>query len=163
MKNFYKTILQILKDRRDRRIVIVAALVILMLLLFVPTFVIPGDTFLFQLQLFTVQDYILMALLSFMAGLIFALQWHSMRAIRSQKATSTAGSIFSGLTGLAGAAVSTLYCGCGAAVLLGFIGFGASSIFFFIHYQSYFLAGGILLLFISLYFAARKVGKCSVL
>lgn len=155
-------VLQTLRDPRDRRVLFFVSIVLFVLLVSTPVFAIPGNTFSFQLHSFSAQDYLLMLALSLLAGLIFSLEWHAIREIKKSRVAS-AGGLLSSIVGIASAALSTVYCGCGVAFFIGIAGLGTGGTLFFIQHQTYFLIGGVVLMLVTLYFAARRVaGVCAI-
>lgn len=157
----YFAITQALKDRGTFAVLFASAVIILILLIAIPILTIPGNTIQFQLKVFRMQDYILIIALSILAGLNFALNWYGFKLQKTVRAASgsAAGGVASGIAGVFGAIVGTATCASCLAALFGLIGLGTGSVFFVLKNQSYFLLGAIVLMLISLYFAARKINK----
>lgn len=152
---------QVFKTRRYVLIFLVSAVVLFVSLVAFPLFTIPGNTIAFQLKIFTAQNYLLMAFLSILAGLNFALSWYGFVQQKkvSDVSQAVAGGAVSTIAGFFGAVVATASClGCLVA-LLSLVGLGVGSALFILKNQSYFLLGSIALMIISLYFAARKINK----
>lgn len=155
-------VLQTLRDPRDRRVLLLVSVVLFVLLIVTPVFAIPSNTLDYQLHSFSIQNYVLMLVLSLLAGLTFSLEWRAIREIKKSRAVS-AGGLLSSIVGVASAALSTVYCGCGIAFFIGFAGLGTGGTLFFIQHQTYFLIGGMVLMLVTLYFAARRVaGVCAI-
>lgn len=142
-------------------IFLVSAAALFLSLVTIPLFTIPGNTIAFQLKIFTAQNYLLMTIISVLAGLNLALSWYGFAQQKKigSVSQSVAGGAVSTIAGIFGAVVGTASClGCLVA-LLGLVGLGVGSALFILKNQSYFLLGAIALMIISLYFAARKVNK----
>lgn len=160
MNQIYLSISRTLKDKVSLAILIISASSLLILFIAIPVFTIPGNTLQFQLKTFRTQDYTLMLFLSVLAGLNFALYWFALKQRKSRGVTqSVAGGTASGIAGIFGAMVGTATCASCLAALFGLVGLGTGSVFFVLKNQSYFLLGAIVLMLISIYFAARKVNK----
>lgn len=151
---------KVFKTRKYLLIFLISAVALFLSLVVIPLFTIPGNTIAFQLKIFTTKDYLLMAFLSVLAGLNLALSWHNFAQEKVGNASqSVAGGAVSAIAGIFGAVVGTASCfGCLVA-LLSLVGLGVGSALFILKNQSYFLLGAIALMFISLYFAVRKVNK----
>ena len=156
---------QVFKTRSYLLIFFVSAIVLFLSLVAIPLFTIPGNTIAFQLKIFTAQNYLLMAFLSVLAGLNLAISWYGFRQQKkiSNASQSVATGAVSTIAGIFGAVVGTASCFSCLVALLGLVGLGFGSALFILKNQSYFLIGAIVLMIISLYFAARKVNRiCNV-
>lgn len=160
MNKIQFAIAQALKDKKSLGVFIISASFLFIMLIAIPIFTIPGNTLQFQLEIFRVRDYFLMLFLSVLAGLNFALYWFASKQRKNRDITeSVAGGAASSIAGIFGAIVGTASCASCLAAIFALIGLGTGSVFFVLNNQSYFLLGSIALMFISLYFAARKVNR----
>ncbi|MBI3335747.1 MAG: hypothetical protein HY001_04585 [Candidatus Portnoybacteria bacterium] len=119
---------------------------------------IPGNDFLFQLQLLSLKDYSLFSLLSLLAGLSFLMQWYLLKQKRKAM-----GAIGSGIAGGFWATIGSIFgsatCASCIAALFGFLGVG--TVFTLLDYRNYIVAASVAFLGISIYFASQKViGAC---
>lgn len=162
MQLIYSAVSKSLKDGVSLLICVLSAIISFAIFIALPVFTVPGNTLFYQLKIFRVQDYFLMISLAILIGLNFALQAYGMRQQRmsANRATkSVAGGMMSGIIGMFGAMVGTATCASCLAFLFGLIGLGAGTVFFVLQNQVYFLSGSVLAMFVSLYFASRKVNK----
>lgn len=151
---------QTLKDAGSRDVLVISAFLLFAFLVVLPVFTIPGNTLQFQLETFRVQDYVLMLLLSLLAGLNFSLYWFAAKQNKTDStAQSIAGSMTSGAGGIFAAIVGTASCASCLAAAFALVGLGTGSVFFVLNNQSYFLLGSIALMLLSFYFAVRKVSR----
>lgn len=139
-----------------------AGITLAMFFLFVliPVWVVPGNSFAFQLSLFTPQDFILLLSLSLLNGLFITMQVYAMKA-----AKTTAQSIGSGVGGGASALFAgiagTAFCASCLAPLFAFFGIGFSGVIFTLQYRFYFVAAIAALMLAALYLTSKKiVGTC---
>jgi len=157
----YLAIRTVIKKRNYALLVFIVAVPFFGLFILIPVITIPGNSFQFQLSIFRTRDYVLMAFLAVLVGLNFALQIYSFAQRKKQQKFSqpAMGGIAAGVSGVFGAIVGTAVCASCLASLFGLIGLGTGSVFFVLQNQLYFLLGAIALMFVSLYFAAKKVNR----
>lgn len=133
--------------------------------IFIPLVTIPGNDLRFQLSIYSRENYILMTSLAILIGITFTMQIYTARKqliLRKSLPPVLQGAVLSGASGIFGSIVGTASCASCLASLFGFIGLGTGSVFFVLKNQSYFLFGAVVLMLISLYFAARKINRvCS--
>lgn len=138
---------------------IVATSAVFLLFIYAPARLIPGNDFLFQLQTLSVQDHVLLTLLSMLIGLSLVMQFYLWRKLRNAKKCLASAS--SGIVGWCAALLGSLFgtatCGACIAVLFGFLGFG--TVLFLIEYRVAFVVGSLILVFASLYFSSRYVNE----
>lgn len=145
------------------------ALFFFALFVFIPVATTPGNTLVFQLSIFRVQDYFLMILLALLVGLNFSMNIYAWRKSkrfdyvqRKQSANisqSAASGAAAGFGGVFASIVGTATCASCLAFLFGIVGLGIGSVAFVLKYQTFFLLGAIVLVLFSLYFTARKVNR----
>jgi len=156
----YSAVSMALRDRKSLFVFIVSTTAFSVLFIAIPVWTTPSNTLSFQLQIFRVQDYILMISLAILTGLNITLQVYGLR-LKKAKALSQSvlvGSTSGGL-GIFGAMVGTATCASCLAFLLGLVGLGAGSVFFVLENQILFLVGAVVIMFVSLHFSARKINK----
>lgn len=134
---------------------------VFILFVFLPIWTIPGNNLEFQLKIFTANHYILMIILSTLVSLFVIIQAFIFRnAVNARSKLASVGSGGAGgYVGVFAAVLGTATCASCLAALFGFLGIG--SIIFLLNNQLYVISIAIALLFVSLYFSARKVnGVC---
>lgn len=127
----------------------------------IPVRTIPGNSFLFQLELLSVKELILLSSLAFLASLSFTMQWYLWR--RKSELKRKMGALGTGGAGGLGAIVASMFgtatCASCVAALFGFLGVGM--VLTLIDWRNYIVAFSFILLFVSLYFSSRRiVNKC---
>ncbi len=127
----------------------------------IPVFNIPGNSILFQAELYRLDEYIILITLSFMSGLSLWLQWV---AFRTAKKGAAQEAVLGG-TGILSGVVSSLFASASCATCVGalfsFLGF--NTILFLAVHRWYILSFAFALLLASIYLAARKITKgCEV-
>lgn len=152
---------QIIKKPNYLLLCAVIAVSFFALFIAIPVFTIPGNSLAFQLSIFRTRDYMLMIFLAVLVGLNFAMQAYSWKELKKRESISQSAvqGTVSGVMGIFGAVVGTAACASCLASLFGLIGLGTGSVFFVLKNQSSFLLGAILLMLISLYFAAQKINR----
>lgn len=143
-------------------IFILMALFAVMLILFtlIPVWTVPGNTLATQLDIFALQDYIVLALLSSLSSLFLTLQIYVMREKKKFRGASTAisggvGALFAGVAG-------TAFCASCLAPFFAIFGIGFGGVVFVLEYRLYFVAAITIFMLIAIYLIARKIGRnCS--
>ncbi len=141
---------------------VVLSILLVTLYISVPVITIPGNTFIFQLSLYTPTDFVLFVLLSITTSLLILLQVFIFSRLRKEKQNSKVIAqggvgIFSGL--LAGVVTSVTCVPCA----IGFLGiFGSvGTILIVSEYQSYFATAAIILVLLGIYYTSLRVmGYC---
>lgn len=151
----------VLQERRYRVWLVVLTIIFMAAYIFIPVWLTPGNSISFQLQILGLRDYLFFVVLSFITALLMVMQVYIIRRSRERK--SVAAAVGSGGAGaysaLFGGLLATAACSSCVAALLGFL--GAGGVLFVVNYRWYFIAGAIALVFIALYFTARRVnGIC---
>jgi hypothetical protein len=121
----------------------------------IPVLNIPGNSILFQAELFHYGDYLLLIALSSLSALSLLLQWVAFRSTRKGAAQ---GAVLGG-TGVLSGVISSLFASASCATCVGalfsFLGFN-TVLFLAIHHW-YIITIAFLLLFASIYLATRKI------
>lgn len=135
---------------------IVLAIAIFSLFVAIPTFLIPANSFSFQLKVFTARDYTLLSILSILTSLLIVMQVFTYK----QAKICSAGNIAtSGGSAIVAALVGTASCASCLAAAFGFLGLG--TVFFLVKYQWLVVSVAIILMLISLYVTSLKLnGVC---
>ena len=161
MKLFVTTITHSIRTtftgRRYRLLFIAALVLTAFLLVLIPTVSVPGNTFLYQLSLFSPLDVLVTAFLSVLYALFVTMQVYAMRRKRDAKDIGTtlgggAGALFAGVAG-------TAFCASCLAPLFAFFGIGFGGVIFVLEYRFFFVAGIVLFMLVALYFTAQKIQK----
>jgi len=134
------------------------ALVFIIITIFIsiPIFLIPANSLLFQLTVFTIKDYLLLTVLSILTSLIIVMQVFS---YKDAKFCSPGKTAVSGGSAVVAALFGTASCSACLAAVFGFLGIG--TVFFLVEYQWFIVGIAILIMLISLYFTSLKLkGFC---
>lgn len=123
----------------------------------IPLNVIPGNDIKFQAAIFNGRDYALLGVLSLLSSLVITMQINIFRnklmTSRGVGNTTVGGlGVFSGIFSSIFASATCAMC---LGSLFGFLGFG--TVLFLVENRWSILAGAIILLFISLYLASRRL------
>lgn len=158
MKQIYLAARQALGHGPYLAMFLVAAGLFLAVFVTLPVATIPGNSFAFQLAIFRVRDYLLMAALAVLAGLNLTIRVYRAGRLRAgKKLPALCQGTTTGALGVMGAMVGTASCASCLAALLGLVGLGTGSVFFMLQYRWYFLLGAVALMLWSLALTARKV------
>ncbi len=138
---------------------IILSVLFIVLYISIPVIVIPGNTIIFQLGLYTISDYVLFIFISTLTSLLMLMHIFLFHHQRTYGAGAIGGgaSMFSGIFAGMFASITCVPCA------IGFIGiFGsAGSAIIVSSYQYYFIAGAMLFVLLGIYYASRKVmGYC---
>jgi hypothetical protein len=150
-----------LSTRKNLLSFIVLSILFFVAMFSIPVINIPGNSILFQAELYHLDEYLILIALSFMSGLSLWLQWV---AFRTRKKGAAQEAVLGG-TGILSGVVSSLFASASCATCIGalfsFLGF--NTILFLAVHRWYILAFAFTLLVISIYLAARKIAKgCEV-
>lgn len=140
-------------------IYVILHLVFFALFAIIPVFIVVGNTISFQLQIYTLTDYIMLIILSGLSALSFTLQiygkYRGIKACNSAGVyTQTAGS---GAAGALSALIGTASCASCIAPIAAVFGLGFSSIAFILRYQMYIVIVTIILLLLIIYYLISKI------
>lgn len=128
--------------------------IILAVFISIPVFLIPANSFLFQITIFTIKDYVLLAVLSVLTSLLIVMQvfFYKQEKIYSSGKTAIGGgsAVVAGLFG-------TAACSSCLAAVFGFLGIG--TVFFLLEYQWFIVGIAILIMLVSLYFTSLKLNE----
>ncbi len=145
---------RVLRRPRYLALAVLFALGFLALYLFIPVWLVPGNTLKVELGLITRHNDVLLAVLALITGALWTLQIYLFQNPGTGgRASATCGiSLFSSIAG----GVAAASCGCGYAIILGAFGFTGAAPFMLAHETVFVLA----LLFIvgaGLYLTARRL------
>lgn len=157
--NIFTTIIssakQSLKGVKYKFLFIGVALFLFFLFVLIPTISVPGNTFLFQLSLFSPLDFSVTIFLSILYSLFITMQVYAMKQKRSIKGVGTAvgggvGALFAGVAG-------TAFCASCLAPLFALFGIGFGGVLFVLEYRFYFVITIVVLMLIAIYLTARNI------
>ncbi len=141
-------------------LLIAVFLTMFVLFIFIPVWTVPGNTFATQLRIFTLRDYALFFILSFLYALFLSMQIFIMRQKKKKKKITSVGTVFSGgLGSLFAGIVGTAFCASCLAPFLALFGIGFGGVVFVLNYRWYFVFVTIIFMFIAIYLTARKINK----
>ncbi|MBI2120209.1 MAG: hypothetical protein HYT94_01135 [Parcubacteria group bacterium] len=126
----------------------------------IPLASIPGNDILFQAELFRFKDYALLLLLSFFGALTLTVQTNIFVQKFGTVRQNLGSAAFSGiglLSGISSSIFASATCGMCLTALFGFLGFGA--VMTLVQYRWYIMFAAFLFLFVSLYFASRRLNE----
>lgn len=134
----------------------ISNIIFLSVFILLPTFLIPANSLAFQLSIFTIKDYLLLLSLSALSSLLIVMQIYVYKKAKAIQSTKVA---LQGSSAIIAAIFGTASCSSCLAAIFGFLGIG--SVLFLIAYKNFIVAGSILIILISLYYASIKVkGVC---
>ncbi len=144
-------------SRRNYFISFIALIVIIIaVFISIPVFLIPANSFLFQITVFTIKDYVLLAVLSVLTSLLIVMQFFSYKQAKLYSSGNTA---VSGGSAVIAALFGTASCSACLAAIFGFLGIG--TVFFLVKYQWFIVGIAILIMLVSLYLTSLKIiGIC---
>lgn len=161
IKLVYFAIKEVFTKRTYLLLALIMAAFFFSVFIFIPLVTIPGNDLRFQLSIYSRENYIFMTFLALLIGITFTMQIYAVRQQRALRKSLPIlqGTVLSGASGIFGSVIGAASCASCLASLFGFIGLGTGSVFFVIDNQNYFLWGSILIMLVSLYFAAQKINK----
>lgn len=123
----------------------------------IPVWAVSGNTIATQLDIFRLQDYLIIALLSGLYALFVAMQVYAMRQRKRLGGVGTTvgggiGALFAGVAG-------TAFCASCLAPLFAFFGIGFGGVIFVLQYRFYFVIGISILMVLAIYLTARKIQR----
>lgn len=119
----------------------------------VPVKTIPGNDLAFQLSIFALRDWIIMAALASLTSLLLVMNIYIFRQRRALAEAGKAGA--GGVSSIVGAVFGTAACSSCVAALFGFM--GLPFVLFLVEARLYIVFGAIGLILLSLYFASKKI------
>jgi hypothetical protein len=147
----------IFKQKKYRAIFVIVSILFFALFILIPTFSIEYNTLSFQLSTFSLSEYLLMVFLALLIGVTFTLQIYTFRNKTScSTSASVARGTATGVSGVFAAILGTAFCASCLVPLFAAVGLGTGSLFFVLEHRTAFLAGAIVLMLVSLYFALKK-------
>jgi len=131
--------------------------VMFVLFTLIPVWAVSGNTIATQLDIFRLQDYLIIALLSGLYALFVAMQVYAMRQRKRLGGVGTTvgggiGALFAGVAG-------TAFCASCLAPLFAFFGIGFGGVIFVLQYRFYFVIGISILMVLAIYLTARKIQR----
>lgn len=151
---------RVFRERTYQVVAATSALVLFSLYLFVPVWLVPGNTLSFELGLIAPLNYMLLAALALMTGVLLALELFSFRRSRAQGLRMVGEGGTGIIASLAGGVLAAASCGCGTGLLLGAVGLGGGA-FFVAANQTPIVIILLGIVTIGLYFSARRAaGLC---
>jgi len=145
---------QVLSRRNYFIAFITLIFIILAVFISIPVFLIPANTLLFQLTVFTIKDYILLTILSVLTSLIIVMQVFSYKQAKIYSSGKTA---IGGGSAVVAALFGTASCSACLAAVFGFLGIG--TVLFLVEYQWFIVGIAILIVLVSLYFTSLKLNE----
>lgn len=151
----------VLRDKKYLAAFLFLSVAIFWLFIYIPVKNIPGNDFAFQLSIMTLQDKILLVILSLLVSLSIVMNVYAFKLKRSAKVgISMVGQGGGGLfSGAAASIFGTATCASCVASIFGFLGTGG--VLFLLEYRTQIVLVSAVLLLISIYFTSAKVlGVC---
>lgn len=159
IKIIYESSKKILGNKGNFRIFLISTTLFFAALISVPVILTPGNTFRFQLGVFTFWNYILMILLAGLIGLMISMQVYTYKIKKSAKGSGNG--VVGGFSGFVAGIFGTAACSSCIAAIFGFLGLG--TVFFLIEYQWYIVGVSLVLVFLSIYVTSLSIEKdCDV-
>ncbi len=161
MKNFLGTLWFGVKEpfKKSNYAALFAVVLLLMFALFtlIPVWAVKGNTLAYQLEIFALRDYAVLALLSGLYALFITMQIYVMRLRKRVEGVGRTvggglGALFAGIAG-------TAFCASCLAPLFAFFGIGFGGVAFVLNYRFYFVTAITLLMLVAIYLTARKINK----
>lgn len=150
-----------LNSQKDRVYFILLWILFFVFMFLIPVWNTPGNSLRFQAELFRLNEYLVLIVLSCLSALSLYLQWVAFRTSRNgvtQEALLGGGGLISGLLSSLFASASCVTC---VGALFSFLGF--NTVLFLAIHRWYILAFAFVLLLVSIYLAARKITRgCEV-
>lgn len=137
-------------------VALLAALAFFGLYVFVPVWVIPGNTLAFELSIISSANYVLLFALALMTGALFSFELYAWRHSRAQGARGAGEGGAGLLASVTGGLLAS--CGCGIGILLGAVGLGGGALFVVAH-QSVILVVIFGVVALGAYFSARRAAR----
>lgn len=138
-----------------------SALVFFGMYLIVPVLLVPGNSLSFELALISPGNFLLLATLALMTGMLAAFELFSLRRSRAHGLRSAGRQSAGFVASITGGVLAAASCGCGVGILLGVVGLGGGTLFA-TQNQMPIVVALLGIVFIGLYFSARRVaGICS--
>lgn len=135
----------------------VLALGMFALFILIPVWTVTGNTLKTQLEIFTIRDYAVLALLSGLSALFITMQIYVMGL--KKKIEGTGKMLGGGLGALFAGIAGTAFCASCLAPLLAVFGIGFGGVIFILNYRFYFVVAITLLMITAIYLNARKISR----
>ncbi len=161
LKTIVSGIWQSLQGTTYKLLFLGTTVAMLFLFTLIPTLVIEGNDFLFQLSIFTPQEVLLLTFLSLLYALYITMFVYALR-LSKQSTKLASGSVVGasgGLSALFAGIAGSAACSACLAPLFAFFGIGFGGAIFVLQYRFYFVTGIVILMLIAIYLLARKINK----
>jgi len=156
--DFRKAAATVLRESVYRNWFIVFSILIYAAYILIPVFLTPGNYISFQLSLLRPVDFVLFLVMSLVTALLIVMQLYVHNRSKKKRMLAAVGeggvSVYSAMFG---GMLATAACSSCIAGLVGFL--GAGSTFFILENQMLFVAGALFIVFVSLFFTARRVNE----
>ena len=144
-----------LRGTNYKLLFISVSLMMFFLFVLIPTISIPGNTFLYQLSLFTSLDLVVTISISILYAIFVTMQIYSMRLKKHVRNIGTTvgggvGALFAGVAG-------TAFCASCLAPLFALLGIGFGGVLFVLEYRFYIVTIIVVLMIIAIYLIARSI------
>lgn len=156
----FKASKEVLSDKKYLLLALILTVLAFFVFVSIQVFLIPGNSFNFQLSIYTTRDYLLLVLLSFLIALILTMNiWILKRTRKPEIGKSTVGGISVIMASVFGTAACSS-CLAGVFGLLGLSFFATIGLIStFLSYQWIIVGIATLFALISLYFSSKKIVK----
>ncbi len=155
------TIIATLSKKKYLAIFISFTVFFLLLFVAIPLFTIVGNDLAFQLSTYNSSDYVLLAVLSLLSGLIFTLQLYKREY--GKKVCNSVGTYAStasaSASGVFASVLGTAVCASCIAPIVAFFGLGFGAVSFVLEYQIHFSLVAIIIMLGALYFIAKNINN----
>ncbi len=155
LKTVFKSIKKVISRKNYFILFSSISLVFVALLIFIPVFVIPGNSLILQLKIFTPLNYLTIFLFSSLVGLMISMQVYNYKLKKS--INKIGGGIFGGTSGFIAGIFGTASCASCVAVIFGFLGTG--TVFFLVEKQLYVMSISLIFLLLSIYLTSLSINK----
>ena len=144
-----------LRGTNYKLLFISVSLMMFFLFVLIPTISIPGNTFLYQLSLFTSLDLVVTISILILYAIFVTMQIYSMRLKKHVRNIGTTvgggvGALFAGVAG-------TAFCASCLAPLFALLGIGFGGVLFVLEYRFYIVTIIVVLMIIAIYLIARSI------
>jgi len=159
IKTMYESSKNVLDSKGNFRIFLISTTLFLAVFIFLPVILIPGNSLIFQLGIFTFWNYVLMILLAGLIGLMISMQVYIYKIKKSVRGSGKG--VIGGFSGFVAGIFGTAACSSCVAAIFGFLGLG--TVFFLIKYQWYVVGISLALVLLSIFMSSLSIEKnCEV-
>ena len=144
-----------LRGTNYKLLFISVSLMMFFLFVLIPTISIPGNTFLYQLSLFTSLDLVVTISISILYAIFVTMQIYSMRLKKHVRNIGT--TVGGGVGALSAGVAGTAFCASCLAPLFALLGIGFGGVLFVLEYRFYIVTIIVVLMIIAIYLIARSI------